>query len=98
MAGCLPQLAVCAVEYVAAYGHYAKVLLNNVCKLLLRVALPNRRQLWRHVVLHAVAEYFVILIHPMRSFFFAAPSLVSGPIISLTICYDYVFELHRLVF
>ena len=98
MASCLPELAVSAVEYVAAHCHYAKVLLNYFSKLLLCESLPDCWQLWLHVLLDAAPEYFVVLIHPMPSFFFATPSLVSGPIISMTIGYDYVFELHRFVF
>ena len=75
MASGLPELAVRAVQDVAADGDYPHVLLDYVSELLLRVALPNRRQLGRHAVLYAVTEYFVVLIHPMPSFFFAQPSL-----------------------
>ena len=98
MASCLPKLAISAVEDVAADGDYPHVLLDYVSELLLRVALPNRRQLWLHAILDAILYQCVFRIHPMASFFFAQPSLLSGPIIRMTICYDYVFELHRLVF
>ena len=54
MASCLPKLTVSAVEYVAAYCDDAKVLLNDVSKLLLCHALPNRRELRLHAVAYAV--------------------------------------------
>ena len=63
MASCLPKLAVCAVEYVATDGYYAKVLLNSVLELLLRVALPKRWQLWCHIVLYAILYQCVAKIH-----------------------------------
>ena len=63
MASGLPELAISAVEDVAADGDYPHVLLDYVSELLLRVALPKRRQLRCHTVLYAVTEYFVFLIH-----------------------------------
>ena len=74
MTGGLPELAVRAVQDVAADRHYPHVLLDYVGELLLRETLPQRGQLRLHVVLYAVTEYFVFRIHPMRSFFFARPS------------------------
>ena len=75
MASCLPKLAVSAVEYVAADGDYAKVLLNYVSKLLLCETLPKRWQLRRHVVLYAVLHQGVAKIHVNVSFFLLSISL-----------------------
>ena len=77
MASGMPELTVCAVQDVAADRDYPHVLLDYVSKLLLCVALPQRRQLRLHAVAYAITEYFVIVIHPMRSFFFATPSLLG---------------------
>ena len=71
MASGIPELAISAVEYVAADCDYPHVFLDYVSELLLCVALPQRRQLRLHAVAYAITEYFVIVIHPMRSFFFA---------------------------
>lgn len=88
MASGLPELAISAVEDVAADSHNTKVLLDDVSELLLCVALPKRRQLRLHAVTYAVTEYFVILIHPIRSFFFATPSLPGGLYFGLRLLAD----------
>ena len=88
MSGGLPELAVRAVQDVAADGDYPHVLLDYVSELLLRVALPNRRQLGRHVVLYAVLYQCAVRIHPLASFFFAQPSLVSGLYFRLSLLAD----------
>ena len=88
MASSLPELAVSAVEYVAADRHYPHVLLDYVSELLLRHPLPKRRQLRLHAVAYAVTEYCVVVIHPMPSFFFATPSLPGGLNLGLRLLAD----------
>ena len=88
MAGSLPELAVSAVKDVAADSHDAKVLLNYVSKLLLCHPLPERRQLWCHVVLDAILYQCIVKLHISS---FLLPSSLS---FRLNLCLCALSDMH----